>query len=129
MADANAPLGAHPPLPAAEPKKPGRYAALGRWAAILIGLVAVLRLAVMFWPSTAVAQCDDSALQGAMKTAIEAKSALKVTGVTNIKTISRADRTAMCSMHVTASDGSQAQMRYRLDLAKDGTQFQIVEAK
>ena len=129
MADANAPLGAHPPLPAAEPKKLGRYAALGRWAAIVIGVVAVLRLAVMFWPSTAVAPCDDSALQGAMKTAIEAKSALKVTGVTNIKTISRADRTAMCSMHVTASDGSQAQMTYRLDLAKDGTQFQIVEAK
>lgn len=122
--------------PGAEPapadpgaKKAARYAMWSRWAAILVGVGALIRLGACFLPSNAVAACDDSDLQASLKSAIETSSQLKVTGVTDIKTLSHTDKTAMCSMHITASAGPPADLTYRLDLAKDGTHYQIVAAR
>jgi hypothetical protein len=108
-------------------KKAKRYATWSRWAGIMVAVAALIRVAALFLPA-GLANCDDSAVQASLKTAIETASQLKVTGVTNITTISHSDKTAMCSMHVTASAGPPSDMTYRLDLQKDGTHFQIVTA-
>ena len=129
MTETNGAPGAEPAPAGAETRKSARYAAWSRWAAILVGLAALIRLGACFFPSNAIAACDDSQLQASLKSAIETASRLKVTGVTDIKTLSHTDKSATCSMHVTASAGPPADLTYRLDLAKDGTHYQIVSAK
>ena len=121
-----------PPIVAGDPtakeRKAKRNAKLVRWTGILVGGAALIRAVVFFLPP-GLAYCDGSDLQASLRTAIETTSKVKLTAVSNIQTLSRSDKSAVCRMHVAASDGTQADMTYQLDLVKGETNYRITDVK
>ena len=109
-------------------RKAKRRAVWTRWAGILVGLAAAIRVGVALLPH-GLADCDGGDLQSSLRSAIEASSKLKLTAVTDIKTLSRSDKSAVCSMRVSASDGSQSLLTYQLDLVKGQTNFRVTDVK
>jgi hypothetical protein len=116
------------PAAAAGERKAKRNAAWVRWSGIIIGAMALIRVAFFFLPQ-GLAECDGSDLQSSLRAAIETSTKLKLTSVDNITTLTRNATSATCSMNVKASDGSQARMAYRLELIKGQTSFQVTEVK
>lgn len=124
MTDAAAAPPAAAPTP--EEKKAKRNGAIARWGSIIVGVAAVIRLAMFFVPHGLEA-CDASSVRSAMKDGIEKASGVKVTSMTNFLTVSRADKTAACSVQVKGSDGSQALVAYQLDLVDGETRFKVTK--
>jgi hypothetical protein len=111
-----------------EQRKAKRNATMTKWAGAIVGTALLIRVGVGLLPH-GLAACDASDLQAALRTSIETTSKLKLTNVSDIKTVSRGDNTATCSMHVNVSDGSQAQIAYRLDLVKGETNYRVTDVQ
>lgn len=111
-----------------EQRKAKRNATMTKWAGILVGGALLIRAAVAFLPH-GLAACDASDLQSALRSSIETASKLKLTKVSDIKTVSQGDNTAICSMQVSASDGSQSQITYQLSLVKGETNYRVTDVK
>jgi hypothetical protein len=111
-----------------EERKAKRNAKWYRWAGIFVAIAALIRAVAFFLPH-GLADCDGSDLQSSLRSAIETKSSVKLTSVSNIQTVSRSGNSAVCRMHVNVSDGSQADITYQLDLDKGDTKFQVTNVK
>jgi len=118
-----------PIVPGPADKKRKLYAAISTTGSIVLMAVALIRLASCLLAGPQLAACDDSNLLAQFKAALETAVQAKITSMTNIRTLSRSDKTATCQMHVTASVGPPAEIAYRLDLDKDGTRFQVVPVR
>jgi hypothetical protein len=114
--------------PSAQERKAKRNATWARWAGIFIAVAALIRAAAFFLPH-GLAECDGGDLQSSLRSAIETKSNVKLTSVSNIQTVSRSDKSAVCRMHVNVSDGSQADVTYQLDLVKGDTNYRVTNVK
>ncbi len=94
-----------------------------RWskiASILVAAVFVIRAAVWLLSSNHPMECDDSKVQSALTDLIaesftKAKLTIKLTSLTDIKTVSRDDKLARCTAHVAMSDNSAGTLKYHLD--------------
>ena len=94
-----------------------------RWskiASILVVAVFVIRAAVWLLSSNHPMECDDSKVQSAVTDLIaesftKAKLTIKLTSLTDIKTVSRDDKLARCTAHVAMSDNSAGTLKYHLD--------------
>jgi hypothetical protein len=129
MADVEVTPGdAQSPIAAEGERKTKRAGMWVRWAGVAIAGIALIRVITFFLPQ-GLAECDGSDLQSSLRSAMETTSKLKLTSVTDIKTLTRNSTSATCSMNVKASDGTQAQIAYRLDLIKGETNFKVTEVK
>lgn len=94
-----------------------------RWskiASILVAAVFAIRAAVWLLSSNHPMECDDSKVQSALTDLIaesftKAKLTIKLTSLTDIKTVSRDDKLARCTAHVAMSDNSAGTLKYHLD--------------
>jgi hypothetical protein len=64
--------------------------------------------------------CDDAKVQADWKQKVKAEVGVEVKSISDIKTVSRTDQSATCSMKVTAADGTNALFTYRLDKTQSG---------
>ena len=100
----------------AKQNKQAKWAKIG---GILVVVAALIRGVSFFLASPELKDCDDSSIASTVTSIFQdsLKSqniAAKVTGMTNVMTVSRADKVAMCSAKVSFSDGSTAAATYEV---------------
>ncbi len=71
--------------------------------------------------------CDNPELQTALKDGIKTSTKETVTDTSNIQTVSKTDKAAVCKMHVKTQSGAEADITYNLTLDGTSTKFVITK--
>jgi hypothetical protein len=96
-----------------------KAAQFARWAAT--AMAATLLPLAIAGCSPKVASCDSNEMKESLQQQINEKAApVKVTTLTDYKTVSSTDQHGVCSVHVKMSDNSEGDVAYELNLEKDG---------
>lgn len=72
-------------------------------------------------------RCDDARLLDAVRTAIAHNIQMTVRSVSSIRTVSRTNSAATCTLHAVATSGEEDDVTYTLTLRGGGTDFLVTD--
>jgi hypothetical protein len=71
--------------------------------------------------------CDDPKITGGMKSALEASTKQPIASISNVQTITKTDTGGTCKMHITATDGEEADVSYKLTKNGDDMKYESTD--
>jgi hypothetical protein len=71
--------------------------------------------------------CDDPKIQAGLKSGLEQSTKQPIASISNVVTVSKTDTSATCKMHITATDGEEADIGYKLTLDGTNTKYETTD--